>query len=81
MSFVKHRVKFLREEEERHQWRFAQLQSTIVNFSGTLKKGKSVSAKDFMPRKPQTTKQMLKQVEMLNALFGGEDKRVQNGSS
>ena len=46
-----------------------------------VKRKRVFKAKDFMPRKKQTTQDMLKQVEILNALFGGEDKRTQNGSS
>lgn len=80
MLYIKQQVKFLKEEEERHQRRNA-LMPTLYANAHRRKGQKAYSIDDFLPKKPQTPQQMLKQVEMLNRLFGGEDKRTQNGSS
>ena len=78
VQYVQGRVKFLKDEDERLNRKFALLATVFANIHRGKRKAFKID--DFMPRKKQTTEQMLKQVEMLNQLFGGEDKRVQNGS-
>lgn len=67
---------------EREDYRAALICAVLANVHRG-KKRKAYSPKDFMPsqknkgpqRPPQSPQQMLSFVEMLNAAFGGEDKR------
>jgi predicted lactoylglutathione lyase len=71
--FVKGKYKSIKDHEEREQRRTALLSAMIANFSGHSKKRYKVD--DFMPKPKATGKDMLKEVQKLNALFGGEVRR------
>lgn len=72
--YVKSQYKMITELENRHQERTASILAQIANFS-MKNKNKRYKVSDFLPKKKQTNEQMAKQVEMLNRLFGGEDRR------
>ncbi len=76
--YLKGKLKFLNEEEERHQRRTA-LICTVLSNINRRKGTRPFKIDDFMPKKKQTTQDMYKVVERLNKLFGGEDLR--NGRS
>lgn len=71
--YVKHRTKAIIEEENRHQRHTALLAAMIANFSGHSRKKYRVE--DFLPKPKATGKDMFKEVQKLNALFGGEIRR------
>jgi hypothetical protein len=71
--FVEQKVKFITDEETRHQRRTALLAMMIANFSGNTKKRYKID--DFMPRKKITGKDMLDEIKRINAMLGGEVRR------
>lgn len=73
--YVKSQYKMINELENKHQERTANILAMIANFS-MKNKNKRYKPKDFLPKKKQTDDDMAKQVEMLNRLFGGEDRRT-----
>lgn len=79
IAYVRARVKFLKDEDERIHTKFAMLSMVVAN-SSLGKKKRAFSIKDFMPKKKKTIEEMFNQVKALNELFGGEDKRSKNGN-
>jgi hypothetical protein len=71
--YVEGRIKFISEEETRHQRRTGLISAMIANFSGRTKKSYKID--DFMPKKLSRGKDMLEEVKKLNAMFGGEIRR------
>jgi len=71
--FVENRVKFITEEETRHQRRTGLISAMIANFSGRARKSYRID--DFMPKRIAKGKDMLDEIKKLNALFGGEIRR------
>ncbi len=71
--YVENRVKFITEEETRHQRRTGLLSAMIANFSGRSRKSYKID--DFMPKHKARGKDMLDEVKRLNAMFGGEIRR------
>lgn len=62
--------------EERADLRAGIIASTIYNVNRG--KNRALKPEDFMPKfktKKQSTKQLLKTVELLNVMFGGQDLR------
>lgn len=74
--YLESRIKSLIAEEDRHRNRTALLAATIANFSQSRKKNRKYKLSDFLPKKKQTTDDMLKSVEKLNRIMGGEDRRT-----
>ncbi len=69
-------VEAYNEREEREFFRTGIICSVIANVNSG--KGKKFKPEDFMPKREKEEKKtndLLKQVEMLNAMFGGSDKR------
>ena len=66
--------------EERADWRAGMIAATIANiFRDTKKRRKPYKPQDFMPKleekREQTWQEQLQIVRMLNAAFGGKEKK------
>lgn len=78
IRYTENRVKFIEAEAKVTQRNTALICATIANFA--LKtKPKHYRPEDFLPREVMTDEDMLKTVENLNRLFGGEDLRQKRG--
>jgi hypothetical protein len=68
------RIEYLRDVQEAEARRFAQVCTTIANFSANRTKTSRVfKIEDFLPKKKQTQKDMLSEVERMNKLFSGSE--------
>lgn len=78
--YAKARAEQIKQEQENQERLTARICVAIATFVPMrTKRGKRYEEKDFMPRKKQTQKEMLREIERLNYIFGGEVRRKRGG--